>query len=203
MFFAHAGAYHQVLDANTAYTKTEVDAALLLKADLTGATFTGPVAATEFQGNITGNLSGNVMNTDGVALLVDRANSNFNGKVTGNVTGNTVGNHYGSVYSSDINTLIVDGTTGNFVSDISFTGSCTFTQALTVDNTITATNSIYANDLGGTVWGDLGNAPTLPDQSPVTETSSAADIAAAISALQDYIDDLNVRLTTDQSSFTP
>ena len=46
MFFAHAGAYHQLLDVNTGHTKLEIANALALKADLAGAAFTGPIGTT-------------------------------------------------------------------------------------------------------------------------------------------------------------
>ena len=75
------------------YSKTEVDTALAGKADLTGANFTGPVSATEFQGT----LNGNVVNAGGNSVLLD----NTAGTFTGNTFGVSTGQHFGPVFKAD------------------------------------------------------------------------------------------------------
>jgi hypothetical protein len=70
-----------------------------------------------FFGNLTGNVTGNVLGNL-AGNVIGNVTGNISGDVTGNLSGNVTGDVIGSVFADD-STMLVDGTNGLIVGDIS------------------------------------------------------------------------------------
>ena len=133
------------------YSKTEVDTALAGKADLTGADFTGPVSATEFQGP----LNGNVENSTGTGVLLD----NTAGTFTGDTFGVSTGQHFGPVFKADTQAtpvVVLNPGTGTaavatYEGDLYKQGG----MVKMVDSVAGTFNGAISGDVTGNITGDL------------------------------------------------
>ena len=129
----------------------------------------------DFNGNVIGNTSGvhigDVQNGAG-ETVVDAANKKFYGDLNGNVTGETVGSHYGSVYTTDTNTEVINGATGEITGDL--TGNAdTATTASSVSLNRHVISSIDSNNSDGLVW-DAATEATIADGTIVYDQSKGA-----------------------------
>ena len=137
-------------------TETYVDNGLALKADLTGATFTGDVEAVNITS--TGTITGNV---------------------TGALTGPSQGNHTGNVYSGDGTTVLVDASAGNLKGYLIGTVNST-NETTVLDPGSDGTDATFTGSVTGNVTGNAATASLADVATAVTVGSDVTGTPAAV-----------------------
>ncbi len=202
-FFAHAGAWHQLAN----------DSDLAAKADLDSPNFTGAPTALVAYDSVQGSSRvATLADVTYTAGLLDNAKADLTAlnALQADVDQNEADSDAAdAVQDGRLDALEADSVTATEVDLLladkaSLSEANTITAELTVNAPVTVTSSLNATDIGGTFWGDVAAMPawTAP-AAPVDGNSTTAELAAAITDLRVFVNQLHTRLTDDQSSLMP